>query len=463
MHFSSVALDGHRGRTTTWPRPASPAGSPGGVAHPGESGLLPLGSARVARPLPGRWDGVARRALRPFAVLWLRRVQEELDLLPHPVDVPQQHAAGPDSDRILLCGNGPSIGFGVLTHELALSGCLARAVAARTGRGVDLDVVAKRGITVETATRCLHELRLARYDAVVVTLGATDAFALLPVRRWRIAMKALIQDLRDAAGPTTQLVIVGITPIQRSAFSAGRIGDLVDRHAARLNSATQWLCVNSPNCAYQAPTSAGTAAAESAPAERYAQLGARIATSLAPRLDRMPPRAARRGATPTLGELQQESDRQAALDALGVLGSDADERIDRITRSARDAFGTRIAAVALIDRDRQWHKSVVGSDLGELPRAVALGTRTIQHDRPLVIEDLERDPQVPAAVLERGLRFYAGHPLETPEGYRVGALCILDARPRHMTATEIEVLRQLALDVQHELCRDRAETAPAHV
>lgn len=447
MHISTTASEGPR-------RPAPGAGVLGAT----EPELPPSDSGSGWRSPGGRWDGVARRALRPLAVLWLRRVQEELDLLPHPVDVPQQHAAGPDPVRILLCGNGPSIGSGVLTHELALSGHLARAVAARTGRGVDLDVVADRGITVETVTRRLHELRLWRYDAVVVTLGTTDAFALLPVRRWRTAMRALMDGLRDASGSTTQLVFVGITPIQRSAFSAGRFGDLADRHAALLNAATERLCAGSPNCVYRPPTCTGTAAAERAPGEQYAQLGASIASSLAPRLDRAGDRASRRPTVRAPDETQLESERQAALDALGVLGGE-DQRIDRITRAARDAFGARIAAVALIDHERQWHKSIIGTDVPEVPRAVALGARTMQHAGPLVIEDLAQDPRAPAAVLEHGLRFFAGHPLETPDGFRVGAFCILDLRPRRMTETEMEVLRRFALDVQCELCRTDVPTA----
>ena len=148
--------------------------------------------------------------LAPLAARWGRRVREELDVVPHPFDSPRRFIAGPDPDRVLVLGNGPAIGFGVLTQELALPGRLARRLADATGRGAVVDVVSRRGTTAGTAPRLLDEARMGLYDAILVCIGSSDAYNLEPEQRWRADLGQLLDALRAAATPSTVLAVLPI-------------------------------------------------------------------------------------------------------------------------------------------------------------------------------------------------------------------------------------------------------------
>lgn len=146
-----------------------------------------------------------------------------------------------------------------------------------------------------------------------------------------------------------------------------------------------------------------------------------------------------------------EMARQRALDDMGILDTPPEERFDRVTRLARQLFGVETAAVNLIDGDRQWSKSVSGLGPVEIPRDESMCTVTIQGDEPLVVPDLSADPEHAHKVVPGLLNFYAGFPLYAPGGERIGAFCVYDSHPRHFSAREVEMLRDLAGWVQQEL------------
>lgn len=402
--------------------------------------------------------------MRPIARALLGRMQSELDSVPHPVDPPQYHAQGPDPDRILIFGNGPAIGFGVRTQELALPGQIGRRLAAVTGRGVDVDLVARRRTPAEAAAPLLGTLRLDRYDGIVVVIGATDAAAFLPLQRWRSAMSAMLAELTRATSPVTPIVVLGIHSLRRSAVSSGVLGDLVDRHARRLNAITRSLCEADPRLTFIERDDVRSDAVRYQSAEAFALLGDMIAPALVPGLARAArasdgPRAVRSRPDPEQG-------RQAAVEALGLLDTAPEERFDRIVRTARTTFGTASAAVSLLDHDRWWAKSTAGPEADlpgalplEQPRAKTLCDRTVRRDQVLVIGDLTLDPEVHPDLLAAGFRFYAGAPIESPDGYRVGALCVLDTVPRCAEDVDRAVLHQLALRVQRELWAPQPELA----
>jgi hypothetical protein len=151
---------------------------------------------------------------------------------------------------------------------------------------------------------------------------------------------------------------------------------------------------------------------------------------------------------------ETEFRRLQALYGSGLLETGSEERFDRITRKARDHFGVSSASIALITEDSQVIKSVVGPIGQDLPRDVALCARTIEKDRTLVIPDATIAPQWRDHPLVAGgprIRFYAGHPLSTVDGWRIGTLCLIDDRPRTFTEEDVQVLRRLAGQVQLEL------------
>ena len=151
-----------------------------------------------------------------------------------------------------------------------------------------------------------------------------------------------------------------------------------------------------------------------------------------------------------------EDQRIKALHSLGLLDTPQEDRFDRFTRLASAAFGVPVALVSLIDDKRQWFKSGVGIDYLETPRGVAICSHTVALDDLLVVSDTlsdERFKNFPYVCGEPGIRFYAGHPLHSLDGQPVGALCVLDTRPRDFGVAERRMLRDLAQMVQDELNR----------
>jgi diguanylate cyclase (GGDEF)-like protein len=144
---------------------------------------------------------------------------------------------------------------------------------------------------------------------------------------------------------------------------------------------------------------------------------------------------------------EKEERRLQALYDLTILDTPAEDSFDRITRIAMAALHAPMAALSLIDRDRQWFKSRQGVDLVETPRNISFCTNTIEKDGPFIVPDTLNDPKFCANPLVVGyphIRFYLGVPLRTAAGYNIGALCINDTAPRVVSQDEIDVLQDLA-------------------
>lgn len=151
---------------------------------------------------------------------------------------------------------------------------------------------------------------------------------------------------------------------------------------------------------------------------------------------------------------QDEESRLAALHGLGILDTEPEDRFDRITRIASEAFGAPISLVSFIDRDRQWFKSSIGMDRRETSREMAFCAHAILEDRVLVVPDTEKDERFadnPLVTGEPHVRFYAGCPLKTADDELLGTLCVIDMKPRAFDRAQIELLRDLASLVEKEL------------
>lgn len=155
---------------------------------------------------------------------------------------------------------------------------------------------------------------------------------------------------------------------------------------------------------------------------------------------------------------QHEIERLAALQELHVLDTPREERFDRVVRLAQRLFDVPMVAIGLIDEDRQWNKASTGLPADQVARTDAFCNRTIQQGgRPLVVPDATLDAEFstfPAVLEAPSIRFYAGQPLAAPGGQLVGTLCILDDRPRDISAVELSLLRDLADWVEKELSMD---------
>lgn len=149
---------------------------------------------------------------------------------------------------------------------------------------------------------------------------------------------------------------------------------------------------------------------------------------------------------------QHESYRLDALRKLGMLDTAPSDAFDRITRMAAQLFNLPIAAVSLTDVDRQWFKSKVGISHSAIPRHQAPCAQVARSESMLVVPDLLTDPEFRHSVLaQSGIRFYAGAPLTTSDGYCLGAMCVLGVEPREVTEQEMQTLRDMATMVMAQI------------
>jgi PAS domain S-box-containing protein len=145
-----------------------------------------------------------------------------------------------------------------------------------------------------------------------------------------------------------------------------------------------------------------------------------------------------------------EADRLEALHALSILDTGAEAAFDRIAALVSRLFQAPLAVVAFVDAQRVWHKAVFGTAIKETDRIHSFCAHTIEQSGILVIRDLTEDsrfatnPYVTAGLA----RFYAGAPVTTPDGLRIGAICVLDTKPRpDLTDAERQTLGDLAFIV----------------
>ncbi len=148
----------------------------------------------------------------------------------------------------------------------------------------------------------------------------------------------------------------------------------------------------------------------------------------------------------------QEQARLYALQQLNLLDTPPSESFDRITRMASQLFDLPIAAVSLIDKDRQWFKSRVGVDLRQCPRDKAPCAEVAETREVLVLPDVLKDPYYSGSLLAKsGMRFYAGAPLVTRDGFGLGSICVLGTEPREITEREKTALKDLAAMVMAQI------------
>ncbi|MEO7823146.1 MAG: GAF domain-containing sensor histidine kinase [Gemmatimonadaceae bacterium] len=163
-----------------------------------------------------------------------------------------------------------------------------------------------------------------------------------------------------------------------------------------------------------------------------------------------------RGRTPIEATIADPG-RLATLHATGLLDSEVEEVFDRLTKLAVKVLGVPAAFLSLVDSNRDFYKSASG--FGEpLQSSRQLTGRTFCHyaiesAAPLVINDTVADPiysQV-ATVKSLSVGAYVGVPLVMKNGHAIGSFCAIDVKPRQWTATEIEVLTELAASAKREI------------
>ena len=167
--------------------------------------------------------------------------------------------------------------------------------------------------------------------------------------------------------------------------------------------------------------------------------------------------------------LERESARIHELRSFAVLDSPPEEAFDAIVRLAANVCETPVALISLVDEARQWFKARVGWDVEEIPREIAFCAHAIEGSDLCLVPDARNDQRFcdnPLVIGEPHIRFYAGMPLLSSDGFALGTLCVIDRVPRNaLTSQQSRCLALLAREVvtQLELRRALRQTREGNI
>ncbi|MDS0513217.1 GAF domain-containing protein, partial [Klebsiella pneumoniae] len=148
-----------------------------------------------------------------------------------------------------------------------------------------------------------------------------------------------------------------------------------------------------------------------------------------------------------------EQRRLQSLRSSGLLNSGKEERFDRLTRLARSLYNLPVASISLVGEDLLHIKSCAGLDVDTVPRDISFCAHTILQTDPLIVNDMQQDERFhdnPLVIEAPFIRFYAGYPVQLPDGATVGSFCLMDHQPRSFSAHEMQILSDLAAIVEDE-------------
>ena len=147
--------------------------------------------------------------------------------------------------------------------------------------------------------------------------------------------------------------------------------------------------------------------------------------------------------------------RLEALRRYALLDTASEVAFERTVRLVARVFAVPIAMVTLMDLERQWFKACIGVDLTENTRALSFCNYTLLEDGVLVVPDAQLDPRFAEnpVVSGLGIRFYAGAPLRTSDGFNIGTLCIYDyaPHPEGLTPDQCSTLEDLATSTMDDI------------
>ena len=165
---------------------------------------------------------------------------------------------------------------------------------------------------------------------------------------------------------------------------------------------------------------------------------------------------------------KNEAKRLKVLWQYDVLDTVPEEVFDDLTDLAAHICESPIALISLVDENRQWFKSRVGTSLKETSRDISFCAHAILQNGLFIISDATKDPRFQDNPIVTGppkIRFYAGVPLRSPDGYALGTLCVLDKKPKELRPEQKRALMVLArhVETQLELRRHAKELAEARL
>lgn len=145
---------------------------------------------------------------------------------------------------------------------------------------------------------------------------------------------------------------------------------------------------------------------------------------------------------------EDEKHRLSNLYSYSILDTPPEVSFDQLAKLASSICETPIALISFIDTDRQWFKSAVGMEITELPRHLSACNQTLVQDDVYEIPDAYQNHCPYGEFMKgEGLRFYTGVPIRTREGHNIGALCVIDYKPRTLLKVQLKNLKIISKQI----------------
>jgi hypothetical protein len=332
---------------------------------------------------------------------------------------------------VLIVGGEALAGHGVTSHDLALTGALARSLSRQMGHGVDTDAVIGEHMDLDSAEDAVWKARLQRYDALVLVLEPDRA-------RHRTAdfdhrFHSLLLDAASRM-PHTSALTVAIAPFLHTPTMSAR------EYATFLDSVRNAAVAGTQVVELAAPVTALD------PSQLYTGWADQLALTTAASLTE-----------PAVWsdslDVVDDGRRSVATSRLGDFDARWEAAFANVVSAASTAYGTRMASISVIDASMTHYTVCIGDVPHADPREDSICDRVVNTYGGVIVGDAREDPRFAdlTRVVSGDVRFYAGYRINDADGVPVAALCVYDSEPRTVLAQDIAVLRDLALAAERRL------------
>lgn len=149
---------------------------------------------------------------------------------------------------------------------------------------------------------------------------------------------------------------------------------------------------------------------------------------------------------------ENEIKRLEILKSKNLLDSDPDPKFDAVTAAAVKKLNVPISTVSVIDENREWYKSCIGTENKEGPREISFCGHALVDTEMLICKDTledERFKDNPYVINPPYIRFYAGMKLlDKKSGLPMAVFCIKDTKPRILSMDEIGTFVELGMEAE---------------
>ena len=392
--------------------------------------------------------------LRPVMRTWYATEMAAAGSVPKPMDDALVAAPGDDVDSVLLIGNGATHGWGVTTHQIAITGHLSRTLQGKTGRPCTVQYIGDETMNIASALAWVGDHDITRYDAIVIALGMNDAVRLTPLPAWEEHLTGLLEALQAGMKSSAEILVVGIQPVRSVTPYNKPLGKVAEFHAGRMNTITEQITAATENVTFfslPAPTLEPDRPHGSSSV--YRSWAHTIADHTAPVLDTVRVREGDNRTPLTSATRSFEWSGGENLVESAKTGGSAE--LQRLAALAQDTFGVDVAAVTLLDGDRLWYAMNTHQLPLSIPRQVAYCNTVVEEDQPLIVPNAQKDARFRGNpfIDVTGMNFYAGHPLHSSTGETIGTFCLLSHQPRTPGTVSLDALKMIAAEAETELQR----------